>query len=162
MIPTGGEFFNVGVDEYYPATPDATYWEVNTSASFIDSGVLTQDVTNDWAIFTGHHVLVSDGGSPVAQDHTEFRWYVIDPDLDGFPDDWHPQIVVVGVAPTSSGSEETYQGVIGVADNGVAMISYTKSSPTPPAGWPSPGPTLSRLHIHAAARTDRTGAHDAV
>src|SRR5690606_40498501 len=51
-------------------------------------------------------------------------YYVIDPDLAGFPGSWTPEIEVVGRAPTGNiTGAQTYNGAIGVNVNGQATRS---------------------------------------
>ncbi|MFG0285566.1 MAG: GC-type dockerin domain-anchored protein [Phycisphaerales bacterium JB039] len=137
-LPLPQDYFNPNVDGFRPATPDPTGWEVNPLASFIDSGVLARDVNGEFRVFTGQHVLVA-AGTPLAPvDETQFRWYVIDPDLANFPGpSWAPSIEVVGIAPAGITDGETHQGVISVSSGGIAFAAYTKSGPVAPSGWPA-------------------------
>ena len=138
MPSSANYYFNAKLNDFTPATPDLQ-WKPNTLSSIIESGVLAKDTIGRFRIFAGQHVLVAEGTPPEAVDHTEFRWYVIDPDLAHFPgSEWAPQIEVVGVAPAGSvAGGETHQGVITVNELGTAWVTYTKSGPEHPGGWPS-------------------------
>jgi hypothetical protein len=124
-----------------PATPHLTWRPSTGGTTKIDSGVLARNALGQWRIFTGHHVVEAAettlaGPSPTGV--TEYRYYVIDPDIAGFPGSWTPSIEVVGRAPTGNlAGAATYQGAIGVNVNGQATITFTRSGTQGPAGWPS-------------------------
>ena len=138
------EYFVAGASGIWPATPKEG-WNIMptpSASSKFDSGVFARDSTDDapLRIFTGHNVLVSSGGAePEPEEQTEFRWYVIDPDLGNFPGtNWTPTIEVVGRAPAGSITNgETYQGGIAVNETGAAYITFTRSGDSGSGAWPS-------------------------
>jgi len=125
------QFFNSAIST--PDTPQSN-WNVATKGSMFDSGVLARDGNGAFRIFAGNHAVTPD--DPPEQ--TDFRYYVIDPDLAGFPGNWQPQLEVVGRAPIGNVvGGQTYHGAIGVNDEGTAYITFTRSGTQSPAGWPS-------------------------
>ena len=128
-------YFNPGVSNFWPATPDQSdpSWEIVTRWSKFDSGMLARTVNNELRLFAAQQVLVADGAPLAPVDRHELRYYVIDPDLDNFFTSWTPSIEVAGAAPAAQG-EETYHGNIAVNADGIAYITFTRSGP---AQWPS-------------------------
>jgi hypothetical protein len=144
-VPTAAdEYYNAGLTyqgtPFHPATPDQN-WKIKTASSKFDSGVLARDTTGNLKIFCGHNVLpVSQGGGPV--NRTEFRYYVVEPDLANFPGTpttpWQPYIEVAGIASTDNiTGGETHQGAVSVNEYGDAYLAFTRSGTTDPDGWPA-------------------------
>lgn len=123
------QFFNSQIS--LPDTPFST-WDIATKGSMFDSGVLARDSTGAFKIFAGNHAVVPDDPA----DQTDFRYYVIDPDLAGFPGNWQPQLEVVGRAPAGNIADaQTYHGAITVNATG----SRSSHSPAPARRAPRGG-----------------------
>jgi hypothetical protein len=140
---------SVQSDDYFAGkVDDATTpssWEVDLKTSKFDSGVLFK-VGSEWRLLAGHHVVAADS-TPSPTAFTEFRWYLIDPDLDNFPGtNWAPQIIehpqtgdqIIGRAPAGGvANADTFQGAIAVNAYGDAYITFTRSGTNVYTGWPS-------------------------